>query len=336
VRTSQWGIGKLRTVSFVLSAVVSLLRGRRQFDIVHAHLAFAPAVIAAVSARLLGKRCVVKYGNSGRFGDVQSSLGSWRGRLRMLLLRHWAHAHVALDDQIERELVGAGFLEERIHRIVNGIDARRFIESTDRKAAKEALGLQGRTVILFVGRLSEQKALPFLIEAFSAAIGLLPELQLVLVGQGPLESKLRDQARHSGAADRISFIGHVRDVRPFLNAADVFVMPSLAEGISNALLEAMATGLPCVASDVGGSAELLDHGACGVLVPPGDAKRLSRAIVRLAGDQGYAKRLGSAARSRIRTQYDMSVVAGAYLKLYEQLLGVRLSSGGGNAGAGWA
>src|SRR5512140_3073076 len=130
VRPAALGRGKLQTVSFVLGALAELWRLRKNYSILHAHLAFGPAFAAVLAARFLGKRVVVKLGNSGEFGDIQVSQKTWRGRLRLSVFRRWADMVIVLDDAMQAEALSAGFRPERVRRMNNGIDARAFLATT--------------------------------------------------------------------------------------------------------------------------------------------------------------------------------------------------------------
>jgi glycosyltransferase involved in cell wall biosynthesis len=319
-RIPQLGPGKMKTLSFMAGAIRELWRCRREYAIFHAHLSFAPAVVAAFMGRLLGKRLVVKFGNSSAYGDVQVSQRTWRGRLRLTVLRHWVDAYIALSAEMEAELLGAGFPRARIIRMVNGIDAEAFHLRESKAAAKAKLDLADKATVLFVGRLTTQKALPTLLQALGRAVVDCPQLHLMLVGDGPDRPALERQVHDLGLDGYVTFVGKAVDVRPYLNAADMFVLPSAAEGISNALLEAMAAGLACVATMVGGSPEVLEGGACGVLLPPERPDLLHEAMIRLAHNPEEAARLGRLARNRILSRYDYSIVGEQYHRLYERLL----------------
>src|SRR5512140_400810 len=166
IRPPALGPGKLQTVSFVLGALTELWRLRKDYSILHAHLAFGPAFAAVLAARFLGKRVVVKLGNSGEFGDIRVSQKTWRGRLRLSVFRRWADLVIVLDEAMQAEALSAGFDPQRVRRMMNGIDARAFISSSSRFDAQSALGLTGKIVVLSMGRLAAQKSLPVLFQAF--------------------------------------------------------------------------------------------------------------------------------------------------------------------------
>jgi glycosyltransferase involved in cell wall biosynthesis len=313
------GPGKVATVLFILGAMLALFRHRKRYEVLHAHLAFAPAVAAAIMGRLLGKRVIVKFGNSGAFGDIQVSQQSAPGRLKLALLRRLVDVNIALDDVMEAELLGAGFARARVLRMVNGIQGESFARRTPAAGAKAELGLAEKIVLLYLGRLAPQKALPDLLAALAQALPSRPDLHLLLLGQGEERAMLEAKARELALGGHVSFVGNVNDVQRYIDASDLFVLPSLAEGISNALLEAMAAGMPCIASAVGGTPEVLEQGDCGVLIPPSRPDLLRDAIVRLAGDPAERARLGAAARERIARTYAFSVVGDQYIDLYAHL-----------------
>jgi len=174
---------------------------------------------------------------------------------------------------------------------------------------------------LFVGRLSPQKAVPVLLDAWRRAVAECPGLHLVLLGDGPDRLALERMPRELAIDAHVTFAGYAPDVRRYLAAADIFILPSASsEGISNALLEAMASGIACIATAVGGSPEVLGAGECGILLPPHRPDLLSEAIVSLVRHPDEAARYGERARSRILSHHAFAVVDGQYRALYEQLL----------------
>jgi glycosyltransferase involved in cell wall biosynthesis len=321
IRPSALGPGKFQTVSFVLGALVELWRLRKEYSILHAHLAFGPAFAAVLAARLLGKRVVVKLGNSGEFGDIQVSKKTWRGRLRLSVFRRWTDLVIVLDDAMRKEAISAGFDPRRLRHMNNGIDAKAFAPSASRQDAQSALGLAGKVVVLSMGRLAAQKSLPVLFQSFAAARPGCPSLHLLVLGDGPERAALEALADSLTISEHVTFAGNQADVKPYLHAADLFVLPSASEGISNALLEAMSAGLACLATPVGGNSEVLEAGRCGMLLPVGDIRAWSETLVQLGQSSWARERLGKAAQERVRSEYDFSVVGERYESLYADLLG---------------
>jgi glycosyltransferase involved in cell wall biosynthesis len=322
-RLMQIGPGKMKTLTFTLAAIIALLRLRDSYDILHAHLASSPAIAGAIAGKLLRKRVIVKFGNSDSFGDVQSAQKSWRGRLRLFILRRWADLCIALDPEMEKEILGAGFTRDRVILMDNGIEAGDFLPCSDKAGAKKVLGLIGlenKTVILYTGRLVAQKALHLLLEAMQHALNNYQDLHLLIIGHGEEKDALIALTKKLRIQDNVSFVEQVDDVKPFLNAADIFALPSLAEGISNSLLEAMSCGLACIVTRVGGSPEVLGNGEYGLLINPNNSEELSDAIMRLRKDDEERHRLGIKARDRILERYDFRVVGRQYHDLYNRLL----------------
>lgn len=320
VRIQQFGPGKFKSLTFTLGAIFAIFARRNTFSILHAHLAFAPAVAAAIAGRLLGKKVIVKFGNSGEFGDIETMKNTWRGRLSMYIFRNWADVCIALSDDMEKEMLEAGFSRSQVIRMVNGVDVKKFSPSADKNIEKDFLRMAGRIVVLYTGRLTAQKALNILLTAFQRSLEVLSNLHLFLVGDGEDRSMLEALAADLGIQDNVTFIRWVEDINPYLRGADIFVLPSLSEGISNSLLEAMSSGLPCIATRVGGTSEALGHdNHYGLLIEPGSINQLAEAIIRLGSNHTEALRFGTLARQRVLDHYDLSIVGDRYYKLYEQI-----------------
>lgn len=320
IRPSTWGPGKAQTITFVLGALRSLWLLRHQISIIHAHMLFGPAFAAALAGKLLGKRVIVKLGSSGPTGEIQISLRTARGRLRLALLRRWADIIVALDRNMQAEALAAGFLPDRIYRMVNGIDVSTFLHAISRQEAKAILEKQNKLLVLFVGRLVPEKSLPTLLKALHQALKNCRNLHLLLVGSGPEQAALQRLVHDLKIHEFVTFAGNQSDVKPYLNASDIFVLPSESEGMSNALMEGMAAGLPCIATPVGASPEMLENGKYGLLVPVGDVDAWADALVELARDPIRRQELGNAAHQRIMAEYDFSVVGARYEALYQELI----------------
>jgi glycosyltransferase involved in cell wall biosynthesis len=170
-----------------------------------------------------------------------------------------------------------------------------------------------------VGSFAPCKATPLLVEAFIRIAADRPDLRLLMVGDGADRRECEDLARRSGLGGQVEFTGFRADVTSQLGRADAFVLPSVNENLPLALLQAMAVGLPCIASAVGGIPELLTPG-CGLLVPPGDVRSLSAALTRLADDPVLAAGLGAAARRRVMAEFSLAHCADAHIELWSGLL----------------
>jgi glycosyltransferase involved in cell wall biosynthesis len=242
--------------------------------------------------------------------------------MRKRLLRR-ADAYVTLTREIEAELIEFGLGGVPFRRIPNGVDAAAFFPAPpeERATLRAATGLPADKILCaFVGRLTRQKNPAALLRAWSRCA--TSRMQLVFVGDGPLKADLEQQSSCQQSMSGVTFTGAVSDVRAFIRAMDFVVLPSEAEGLSNAMLEAMACGLPVVATDVGGAREVLGNdGKAGVVVPAGSSAALAEAIATLAASPALRREIGAAARTLIVDRYDMRRVVAQYLSLYEELAG---------------
>lgn len=280
-----------------------------------------PAWLAGVRGRV--------HGEHGR--DVEDLDGSNR-RLQWArrLYRPFVHRYVALS----RDLAGylqqrVGVPDARIAQIYNGVDSRRFSPAAGGRAPLAGCPFNGPGLFVVgtVGRMQTVKNQTLLARAFVRALALRPalrpRLRLAMVGDGPLRAESQALLDAAGVADLAWLPGERADVPDVMRALDCFVLPSLAEGISNTILEAMSMGLPVLATDVGGSRELVEAGRTGGLVRSGDVDDLAAAIIDLAGDPVRASDLGRAGRARVEAQFSLPAMVGAYQDLYDQLLARR-------------
>jgi glycosyltransferase involved in cell wall biosynthesis len=230
------------------------------------------------------------------------------------------HRVVAISAETEAELVAHGFVADRIVRIPNGVDSNRFAPAPDPERARVQAGLDRETV-LFLGRLDGQKGLDTALAAWTRVTARRPTARLAIAGDGPLRPALEARAGELGVGETVRFLGLRPDSERLLQASQVFVLPSRSEGMSNSLLEAMATGVGCVATRVGGNSELLEHGVSGLLIPPGDAVALAEAVLAILEDAALEKRLGMAARATVMERYRMDRVVQQYADLYSAVMG---------------
>ncbi len=208
----------------------------------------------------------------------------------------------------------------KIAVIPNGVDTA-AIARGDRTRARRSLGISSDAqVIGAVGRLVGQKGHRYLVEALGGMKDTHPKAIVLLVGDGELQGELEDIARDFGIAERVVFAGMRRDVPDMLAAMDIYAMPSLWEGMSNALIEAMASGRPIVASAIPSFADVLVDGADALIVPPSDARALGDAISALLDDVALSRRLGDAAALKAEVQYSIRATVERYVGLYTSIL----------------
>ena len=232
------------------------------------------------------------------------------------LLSRCLHRHVAVSRHVAGRLRDRlGVPEARITVIHNAVEARAPEPRDD--ALRARLDVRDdRALVLTVARLEEQKGITHLLDA---AV-LLPDVVFAIAGDGPERERLAAKAASLGLSERVRWLGHRDDVPALLAAADLFVLPSLNEGLPLAAMEAMLAGVPIVATDAGGTGEIVRDGVTGLLVPPGDARALSEAIRALLGDRARAARLATAARDLIEREHSAAAMVAATSRLYEELL----------------
>lgn len=298
-----------------------LIRGSR-VDLVHTHTSKA-GILGRLAARLAGVPHIVHTPHGHYF------VGGYAGRALTHLfvrLERWAARFtdriVGLTEQEIRDHVARGIgRPEQFVVIPSGIALPEFGATADAPALRAALGLPASaTVVGAVGRLEPIKGHRYLLEAVGRLAPRCPDLHVALVGDGELLAELRHDAERAGLASRAHFLGWREDVATLLHAFDLFALPSLNEGQGRALVEAMAAGLPIVASAAGGIPEVLAGGAAGLLVPPADAGALARAIETLLADPALRARLGAAARERAG-RYTVEASLRTLEALYDELLG---------------
>jgi glycosyltransferase involved in cell wall biosynthesis len=224
----------------------------------------------------------------------------------------------AVSDPLAEFLVrDVGVPARKVCVVTNGIDTGRFRPGTASDGFRRGLGIgDAAPLIGIVARLAPVKNHDLLLRAFAVVRARFPNAALAIVGDGPLRSRLEARARELGIRGAIHFTGDVRDPAPVYRAFDVFVLPSLAEGTSISLLEAMASGACIVATAVGGNAALLADGAAGRLVPSDDPAALAAALVDLLEDRARRCALGRAARARAVTEYSHNRMVDQYEVLY--------------------
>lgn len=310
----------LKDVVALLKIYRLLRKGR--FDLVHTHTSKA-GILGRIAARWAGVPHIVHTPHGQAFNGYAGRVVT---RL-FVLLERWAASFtdriIGLTDQEIRDNLERGIGNpEQFINIPSGIDLKRFETAQKRpEEAKVSLGLSpAARLIGSVGRFEPVKGHAYLLDAFTMLAPRFPDLHLVLVGDGELQPELRSRAQESGLIDRVLFLGWREDIPTLLHAFDLFAFPSLSEGMGRALVEAMAAGLPIVASKVCGIPEVLAHGEAGCLVEPASALSLARGIETLLLDPELRYRLASAACERARS-YSVESMLQKIEAVYQSVLG---------------
>ena len=318
------GLRPLMALTYMTTLGIYLLAHGREYDIIHVHQALHPAFVSVLVAKhFLGKPVIVKTASSGMTSDIkqlkQVPLGSFQ--LRYLLRK--MECLVAVSKVGGKEFKDIGFPESQIEHIPNGVALPHD--------GKANYGQVKR--VITTARLSKEKGIDILLKAWGSVVRQEKKLKLVIVGDGPLAGELKNLSRFLKVKEYVEFTGMVQSPTEYLREADLFVLPSRAEGLSNALLEAMSYGLPCIATNVGGNTEMIGEdkhqeinpgkfivARNGLLVNPEDVEGLSEAMLYLIQNQSEREAMGNKGRQYIAKNYSIDLIADKYIALYQRIL----------------
>ena len=319
------GSSPLASVGYIAEFAAHLAVHRERYDLVHAHGALSEGAIALWASRL-GVPSLVKILRAGPEGDLQTLARRPGGRLRLrrLVASAW---FVAISAEVRAELEQFGVPPARIFDIPNGVDAAVFrpASAPEQRRLRERLGLPlAPPLLVYTGRLDPVKRVDVLLRALAEVPGAV----LVLVGDGPDRPRLERVATQAGVRDRVRFTGTIADVSHHRRAVDLFVTPSVAEGLSNALLEALACGLPSLAAPASGVHQLLADGRGIVVEDDGAwAQTLTEVIAR-----PDVRVIGARAAQHVRHQLTLEATADQLVAAYRHILDGRRRHGARRAG----
>jgi len=321
----------------VFTILPPLIRYRNQYDVV---LVAAPRILGApvlVLMKLLGKKCVMKPDSCGEMDGSYALDQTAAGGLKHMIARAYfgirnqflkrADAYVAISKVLVDEMLQMGISEELIHKIPNGVDTDRFrpLGGEEKALQRARLGLPEKAIVYsYCGRLTREKGLHSLLRAWKCLCDREANIHLLLVGTGKgmsldCESDLKSYVSENRLDDFVTFSGGVDDVSKYIGCTDVFVLPSLTEALGIALIESQLTGLPAVATRVGGIPDVVDDGVNGVLVEPNDDRELLEAMAQLVSDGEKRITMGRQARVAAVERFSISSVTSKYLSLLESV-----------------
>lgn len=303
--------GKLFGLFYFITVFLFLLKMKDSYDIIHCHLAqgfHSPA--ALLMKALFKKKVIIKIGATGPLSDFRMLQDVLFGNFFLRQLQH-ADRIIVVCDQASREAQRAGIPFSSIVQVPNGVDIEHFKPSSDCKK---------KNIITFAGRLDYMKGIHVLLEAFKMLKQKEGDILLHIIGDGPDKKKLLLMAEKLGIKDFVVFYGEVHDISPLLRESAVFVLPSLSEGLSNVVLEAMACGLPVVATKVGGNGDIIKDGVNGTLVEPEKPQQLSDALEKIIRTHGLAIRMGFEARATVEERFALDMIIERYGTLYSEVL----------------
>jgi glycosyltransferase involved in cell wall biosynthesis len=315
--TLSWGTGSLAALRRFFK-LVGLLRSQR-VDVLHVHLTGYTggrwAILAATLARTPAVICTLQI--------APATPVKWWVRLDRRFINLLVDRFIAVSYVTRGRLIGyLGQSSDKTVVIPNAVELHRYSArpAQTRRLILSSFGIPVTAPIIgCVARLSPQKGITFLIESTPALLAGVPDAHVILVGDGPLRAELEKQAVDLGVRDRIHFAGRQEDIPAWLAAMDVFVLPSLFEGLPLSILEAMAAGLPVVATAVDGTPEAVEDGVTGRLVPPEDAGALAAAVIDVLKTPALAGRLGAAGHARAEL-YSESALIDRLAAVYAEVL----------------
>jgi len=270
------------------------------------------------------------HGEHGR--DVYDLHGrNKKHKLLRRILQPLVHRYITVSRDLEQWLTEfIGIPSKKVTHIYNGVDDELFFPRNGARPDLAPPGFVPRDGLLVgtVGRLAEVKNQLALVDAFIILLSNRPELstqfRLVIVGDGPLKNQIQSRVDEADIKNIVWLTGDRDDVPDLLRMLDLFVLPSLGEGISNTILEAMATGLPIIATRVGGNPELVDDGINGCLVSAGDPKAIANVLGNLIDRPEHIRHMGQASSMRIKNDFCWDRTVGEYLAVYDELLGISI------------
>ncbi len=323
----MFGIKGIRTFGaliYMFTLALYLIIRRGEYDVIHVHQALYPAFVAVyVAKKFIGKPVIVKTASSGITSDINQLKRYPLGNIQLRYLIKRMGCLVSNSKVGGDEFKEIGFSESKIIFIPNGVE----IPKEKRIFAGEV------KLVMAAARLSREKGIDVLLKAWAEVAALHPDLKLIIAGQGSLASSLKKLGQDLRLGDSVEFLGLIPDLNEHWRNADLFVLPSRTEGLSNALLEAMSYGLPCIATNVGGNFELIGEGEqknivpgkfiigrSGLLVNPDDVEGLSSAILYFLGNGPERREMGNRARLYIQENYSIDLIADKYVKLYQRIV----------------
>lgn len=304
---------------FAIGRLVKFLKAKK-FDVVQTWI-FAANTYGRLAARMAGVPVVV---------TAEMAVDLWKGKGQLEVdrrLARWTDRVVGNSQAVVDFYRQAGLPESCLAMIPSGI-AVEDPPTVDPAAVRAGLGLApDAPLVLFAGRLAPQKGVADLLAAVDLLQHVRPDIQTLIVGDGPLRDQLEETAESFDLTRRVHFLGHRDDVPRLLAAADLLVLPSLYEGLPNVVLEAMCFSKPVVATAAPGTTEVVADGRTGLLVPLHNAPALAQAIRTILEDPALAQRLGAAGRDRIVSEFPIDTMIDRFAALYEQLAAAKKPSG---------
>jgi len=337
-RVPPSGYPRLGKYFMIPAAAHALYRLRHDYDLIYVCGLRVLGVVGVAMATLFGKACVLRSESEGELAGAFVRTDFVRRhpvldgaltegiQLRNRVLMG-TDRFISISTAITEEYLDVGVDQRQITTIPNGVDTERFRPPSDSEAARlrSELGLPEKWVLTYTGKLNRGKGLTVLLEAWRELMERTQDIHLVLVGSGSgqylsCEDELRTYVREHGLEEHVTFTGYVENVEEYLMASDAFVLPSESEAFGLSLCEAMACGLPCIGTTVGGIPDFVTDEENGLLGPPGDGTALEDAIWQLYSEEEMGRELGEKARTTVQQRFSMQAIAEAHVQTFADVL----------------
>lgn len=309
---------------YQISLFIFLLGFRKNYDIIHVHQVLYPAFISTICARLLKKPVIVKVGNSGFNSDINQIKKFYEGKFQLRFILRNIDKLVCTTGKMKEEFLDEGIDRDKIALIPNGVNISNFKRS-----------FEDCSSLLYLGRFTKTKNIETLLFAFSKIIlNINDDLRLILIGGGPESDNIADLIKKHNLEKNILLTGFVDDPSDYLRKSDLFILPSLTEGLSNSLIEAMSYKLPCIVSNIPGNVEVIGENNLsyniekgdfiktkyGILFNPTDIEGLFNSVKFMLKNSDIRKELGESAAEKVIREYDMKIIVDRYKELYKEVL----------------
>ena len=301
---------KKGTDYFSFLKVAKILR-REKIDVIHTHNT-QPFIDGTIGALLSGAKTIIHTDHARDFPDKR------RYMFAEYVMSKFAYRVVGVSEHTSANLINYEKISQaKVMTIWNGIYGPKYDIKIDRNKKRQELGIKNKGPIIGLGvRLTEQKGITYLLQAMPQVIKSFLDITLIIAGDGKLKSYFQNEAVELGIADNVLFLGTRLDIPELLNLFDVYVLPSLWEGMPMVLLEAMAAGCPVIATDVGGVFRVIDHKQNGLLVAPRNPDQFAKSIVKLLSDESLRRKYAQNGQSKFIDKFSADAMTRQYEKLY--------------------
>ncbi len=294
-------------------------------DLIHSHTPFAGTFLSRIAGKLSNAPVITHAHIKDRL-NPNPLVRKFEIFLNRISSKFTCNRIIAVSKAVKEVFIKQGHEEDMIEVVYNGIDLEIIKPQKTSKQMREELGISDKSIVIGeVGRLCETKGQHLLIKAAPKVIDRFPNSKIIFVGKdlerdGVYERELIDLAKNLNIENKIIFTGYRDDVIDIINSFDLFVLPSLAEGLPVVILEAMACGIPVVATSVGGNEEIVKDGVTGTIVPPGDSESLARAIIYNLENPEVSNRMGERSYERVKKYFTRQQMLERTFKIYEEVL----------------